>query len=372
MIQSSLKTEKRLTIFDVVGSTGSPQVGDLPTILLELDPNDDMNIEKTYIYGNSQILCQHGGDHTASRRFYLNDRLGSVRLVIDESAGVLRGLTYGPFGDHLHEDGSSPLHVYRFMFTGQYYDSEIGQYYLRARQYDPYIGRFTSRDLVMGKFEEPMTLHKYLYCGNNPINFIDPDGKWAASIGLSWSANFTWGGFKPIKNAWGAAKSRLTLTGGLMDYYCILMPYYTASVDFMMDHSGLGGTAGGAFVVAHDTSKELTKGWSFGLMGYVAGGVSAATSGGKSLTVDFGVSPDAQHISHLEGPFKEFGGSLGTGVPFIPGLGINVGSLTLSIGKHEEVGQVRLFTGSLGWGSPGAEGHAFVGHTWVSPPLYEN
>ncbi len=165
---------KRKYIVDVVG--------DLPVILLELDPNDDMNIEKTYIYGNSQILAQHSGDHTASRRFYLHDRLGSARLIIGESAEVLREQVYGPFGGLLHKGGAGPLSVYRFMFAGQYYDNEIGQYYLRARQYDPYIYRFTSRDPVFGKFEEPLTLHKYLYCGNDPINRIDPFGLWTVHI----------------------------------------------------------------------------------------------------------------------------------------------------------------------------------------------
>jgi hypothetical protein len=36
--------------------------------------------------------------------------------------------------------------------------------------------RFTSRDPVFGKFEQPMTLHKYLYCQNDPINRIDSTG----------------------------------------------------------------------------------------------------------------------------------------------------------------------------------------------------
>jgi RHS repeat-associated protein len=45
------------------------------------------------------------------------------------------------------------------MFTGQYYDTEIDQYYLRARQYDPHIARFTTRDPVFGKFQEILTLH---------------------------------------------------------------------------------------------------------------------------------------------------------------------------------------------------------------------
>jgi YD repeat-containing protein len=45
---------KRKYIVDVVGG--------LPTILLELDPDDAMDIERTYIYGNSQILAQHDGN----------------------------------------------------------------------------------------------------------------------------------------------------------------------------------------------------------------------------------------------------------------------------------------------------------------------
>jgi hypothetical protein len=42
--------------------------------------------------------------------------------------------------------------------------------------------RFTAFDPVRGKFEEPMTLHKYLYCGNRPINGIDPLGLWTVHI----------------------------------------------------------------------------------------------------------------------------------------------------------------------------------------------
>ena len=143
--------------------------------------NNSFNIEKTYIYANSQILAQHDGDYEDDRYFYIHDRLGSVRQVINESGSVVRYYTYKPFGEVLEEDGSfdNP-----FMFTGQYYDSEVAQYYLRARMYDPHIGRFTSRDPVSGKFKEPMTLHAYLYCLNDPVNYIDPSGKfyWFADM----------------------------------------------------------------------------------------------------------------------------------------------------------------------------------------------
>ena len=72
-----------------------------------------------------------------------------------------------------------------FLFTGQYFDSEIEEYYLRARQYNPQIARFTSRDPVRGKFKEPLTLHKYLYSNNDPINMIDPTGKFLSGAMLA-------------------------------------------------------------------------------------------------------------------------------------------------------------------------------------------
>jgi YD repeat-containing protein len=113
--------------------------GELPTILMELDPNSGMEIKKTYIYADSQILAQHNGSYSAPRYFYLHDRLGSVRLVIDTAGVVKNSYTYDAFGESFptecNEAVSSP-----FKFSGQFFDDEIGQYHLRARQYDPHIG----------------------------------------------------------------------------------------------------------------------------------------------------------------------------------------------------------------------------------------
>jgi len=61
--------------------------GELPVILMEIEPASG-NIMKTYIYGNSEVLAQHEGDASADRYFYLHDRLGSVRLVIDDEGAV--------------------------------------------------------------------------------------------------------------------------------------------------------------------------------------------------------------------------------------------------------------------------------------------
>jgi len=182
-------------------------VGDLPVILMELDSSNN-NVKKTYIYANSQIVAQHDGSHSAPRYFYLHDRLGSVRQIIDNQGLVKNTYTYEPFGElyatETTENVSNP-----FKFTGQYFDSEIDEYYLRARQYDPHIYRFTSRDPAFANFLEPLTLHKYLYCINDPINRIDPAGLWAYYItggfmgsfglsaaeqtGIAWDDQGNWG-----------------------------------------------------------------------------------------------------------------------------------------------------------------------------------
>ena len=76
-----------------------------------------------------------------------------------------------------------------FKYTGQYHDAEIAQYYLRTRQYDPYLSRFTSRDPVRGGFKEPLTLHRYLYTANDPINYVDPSGRIFSFVDLLNSMN---------------------------------------------------------------------------------------------------------------------------------------------------------------------------------------
>jgi RHS repeat-associated protein len=112
--------------------------------------------------------------------FYFHDRLGSVRQIIDTSGNVENRYTYRPFGESYDDEGEVEETITNpFKFTGQYFDAEIDEYYLRARQYDPHIGRFTSRDPVFGKFREPLTLHMYLYCLNNPTNLVDPNGLWS-------------------------------------------------------------------------------------------------------------------------------------------------------------------------------------------------
>ncbi|WP_459178243.1 RHS repeat-associated core domain-containing protein [Cohnella faecalis] len=68
-----------------------------------------------------------------------------------------------------------------FTYTGEVYDNETGYIYLRARYYDPSIGRFISKDTYEGQLDNPLSLNNYTYVHNNPLINIDPTGHYCVS-----------------------------------------------------------------------------------------------------------------------------------------------------------------------------------------------
>ena len=93
--------------------------------------------------------------------------------ITDADGDVVNTYGYDVFGSVRSQTGSQPN---EFRFTGEQRDSESGFYYLRARYYDPAIGRFVSQDPIMGSAIGPQTLNRYPYVLNNPCSLIDPWG----------------------------------------------------------------------------------------------------------------------------------------------------------------------------------------------------
>jgi RHS repeat-associated protein len=128
----------------------------------------------SYTHGNDLISQTRDGESS----FYHVDGLGSTRGLSDDSGNLIDTYNYKAFGELLNSSGGSENN---YLFAGEQLDPVLGDYYNRARYYDPQTGRFTKRDSHSGNIVEPPTLHKYIYTSNNPVNFIDPTGLYTLS-----------------------------------------------------------------------------------------------------------------------------------------------------------------------------------------------
>ena len=63
-----------------------------------------------------------------------------------------------------------------YLYAGQQFDPDLGLYYNRARYWNTGTGRFWTMDTYAGNNEDPLSLHKYLYCQADPVNRVDPSG----------------------------------------------------------------------------------------------------------------------------------------------------------------------------------------------------
>ena len=109
-------------------------------------------------------------------RYYHTDAVGSVRGVTDAQGAVVARHDYFPFGD---EPGSAPNPAPQ-RFTGEERDRESGMDYFGARYYASRSGRFTTVDPVLDieqALVDPQRWNRYTYSLNNPLKFVDPDGK---------------------------------------------------------------------------------------------------------------------------------------------------------------------------------------------------
>jgi len=135
--------------------------GSLPVVLYDGD---------YYVYGLGLIAKT---DSQNSQLYYLADGLASTTGLTDGQGSVVGTYTYDVFGAIRSETGGQ-ANDYRF--TGQQLDVASDLYYLRARYYDPEIGRFLTEDPFGGFLASPQSLNRYPYSVNDPVNLLDPWG----------------------------------------------------------------------------------------------------------------------------------------------------------------------------------------------------
>jgi len=126
------------------------------------------NAKGSYVYG-LDLLGRVSG---MQPEFYHSDGLGSTRVLTNALGVVADSYSYDAFGNLIGGNGGSN----NYLFAGEQRDSETGLDYLRARYYDPFVGRFISADAYEGILDDPLSLHDYLYADANPVVNTDPSG----------------------------------------------------------------------------------------------------------------------------------------------------------------------------------------------------
>jgi RHS repeat-associated protein len=140
-------------------------------VLQESDTTGTNTVTTSYLRGRSLIAADNG----SSFDYYFGEREGSIIGMANGSSGFLDGspFAYSSFGVLAAPLSTSLGAPYRFI--GETLDTS-NLYYLRARYYDPSLGRFLTRDPYEGRSSYPIGKNRYIYSRNNPLKLFDPSG----------------------------------------------------------------------------------------------------------------------------------------------------------------------------------------------------
>ena len=136
--------------------------------------NSTGTYNETYYYSSGALVARKNND--GQLYFLYPDHLGSTVLITDNNGAVIAQQDYDPFGEL--SGTSNDRHGY----TGHELDSETNNIYMKARFYDPTIGKFIQPDNVIFDAYNPQDLNRYAYVRNNPYTYIDPNGLWAVTV----------------------------------------------------------------------------------------------------------------------------------------------------------------------------------------------
>jgi RHS repeat-associated protein len=210
------------TVYDVLGNLRSVTLPDLTHIEYIIDGANrrvgktvNGSLAKRWLYSGAVPVAEFDQNDVMTRFVYatkahvpdymikagktyrlITDQLGSVRLVVDVQDGTIaQRIDYDEFGRVLLESvkGFQP-----FGFAGGLYDPDTGLVRFGARDYDAETGRWIAKDPIL--FAGGDT-NLYAYNGNDPVNFIDPDGLAVRNVAMSSALGggvLSWLGFGTI------------------------------------------------------------------------------------------------------------------------------------------------------------------------------
>ena len=173
---ATIEDQSRKFVLDVLG---------MSQVLMETDFSN--NPQNYYVYGLG-LISRIKPDGTT--RYYHGDFRGSTVAITDAAQNVTHSYQYDAFGKTMHaveEDEN----IFKFVGLHGVQEDFNGLHFMRARYYDPDIGRFLSEDPVWSN-------NLYSYGLNNPSAYFDPKGEFPLAIGLAVAVLYTYGTYKFI------------------------------------------------------------------------------------------------------------------------------------------------------------------------------
>ena len=114
----------------------------------------------------------NGGEY-----YYSRNAQGDVTSIFSEFGVQVATYTYDPWGRPTSDAMTTLGHYNPLRYRGYVYDTETGLYYVSSRYYDPEIGRWINADNQLSTGSDLTGMNLFAYCGNNPVNRIDPTGE---------------------------------------------------------------------------------------------------------------------------------------------------------------------------------------------------
>jgi RHS repeat-associated protein len=275
-----------LITYDADGNRASKKVGTTTTYYLLDDRNPSgyvqvleewtvvgtsTNLAKAYNYG-LDLISQRVP--STSTNYFIYDGHGSTRVLTDNAGHVANTFTYDAYGTLIASNTTAQT---AYLYSGQQFDADLGFYYNRARYLNVGTGRFWTMDTSEGNSEDPLSLHKYLYCSGNPANMVDPSGhdgdlislSISSSIGASMDAMYN-GGVLTVYNALKATINGVQANESAQQIL----------TDYLVD-TAIGVGVGVAVGVAAKLSGDLIYGTSVARSACFVSGTPVATESGE-------------------------------------------------------------------------------------------
>jgi len=138
----------------------------------ELDPTQ---------YGTEKYARSPAGEMVAAKKgsaetFVGENRHGDVGWYLKPTGTLWGTAIYDPWGNPTEQGQSTTLG-----YQGDLTDVTTGDVWMGARWYDVETAGFSSRDAVFGQLQAPVSLNRYTYASNDPLQYFDPDGRFGIS-----------------------------------------------------------------------------------------------------------------------------------------------------------------------------------------------